>query len=111
MSYADGWGDFEEGFSRHLRNLGYVPPEFREHQRIPVKEPYICTTTNAAMKSLLMATEWHALEEAAVLAHRKAPGAAEGARVRGGYGGLGGEDFIIPDQRPLLQGGDNNPLD
>lgn len=102
--YADPWGDFQEGFSRHLRALGYVPPEFP-------KDPYICNTTPAAMKAIMPASQWQALEEAATLAHRKAPGAAEGARRRGGYGGLGGENFIIPDQRPLLQGGDHDPLD
>lgn len=94
---------FEDGFSRHLRDLGFVPPEF--------KDPYVCTTTDAAMKSIMPMFEWNAIEAAATLAHRKAFDAAEGWRKTGGYDRLTPENFTIPDQRPLLQGGDNNPLD
>lgn len=111
MSYPDEWGDFEEGYCRHLRGLGFVPPEFQDHQRIPARTAYVCTTTDAAMKSLLPMFAWDAIEAAATLAHRRAFESAEGWRKTGGYDRLSPERTIdIPDQRPLLQGGDNDPL-
>lgn len=108
--FRDDWHSFEEGMRRHIRNLGYVPPEFRDHGRLPVEDaapplPRRTPTTNAGMKSLMSMEDWWAIEAAAELSHRCRSGnasTAEYARDRAGYGGLGREDFHIPDQRPLL---------
>src|SRR3954471_13198949 len=105
----DEWGDFEDGFRRHVRNLGYVPPEFQNHGRFGMDEPpefdFPRDTSNAAMRKLMPMHDWWAIEAAAELSHRIRNGNAstpEYARARAGYGDLGREDFIIPDQRNLL---------
>lgn len=107
----DDWASFEDGFSRHVHNLGYVPPEFRRHGMLHPDSPPVASlptrtpTTNEGMRSLMSMEEWWAIENAAELSHRIRSGnssVAEFARERGGYGSLGAENFIIPDQRPLL---------
>lgn len=112
--------DFQEGFDRHVRRLGYVPPEFQDHQRFHFELPEIPefnfprNTSHATMRRLMPMAEWLAIEDAAQLSHNTRKGdsrLAESARTRAGYGGLGPETFTITDQRPLLQGGDNHPLD
>lgn len=104
--------DFQRGFDRHVKMLGYVPAEFQNHGR--VSDEYVWNTTPASMHRIAPSTVWQAMEDAAVLAHRTRNGnsdLAEAARQRGGYHGLGPEPFHIPDQRALIQGGDNDPLD
>lgn len=99
------WASFEDGLSRHIHTLGYVPAEFAGEQRI---DPDQGQTTREAWALSLSGDELQAMEEAGTLAHRKSITYAEAARERGGYGGLG-PDVKVPDQRHLLTDGD--PLD
>lgn len=102
------WAEFDKGLKRHMRNLGFVPPEFQGEQRFALDDPPVRKADFP-----LTPAELQAIEDAAILCHRGHGdnGLAEAARSRGDYGGLTPEHFTIPDQRSLLQGGDNNPLD
>lgn len=104
--------DFQQGFDRHVRALGFVPPEFQRVQRFGLDDPpeFVLPVSANQRKAFPPGNELTAIEDAAILAHRQSITHAEAARERGGYGGLG-PDVKVPDQRPLLQGGDNNPLD
>lgn len=103
----DDWTSFEDGFSRHLHNLGFVPPEFQRVQKFDLDgDPQAVKLTD--ISGAMSPREWQSIEEAGTLAHRNAISYAEAARTRGGYGGLGA-DVKVPDQRHLLT--DNDPLD
>jgi hypothetical protein len=109
----DEWTAYDDqALARHVEKLGYVPPEFRNHGRFGLDEP---PASDASMRRIMPDVEWQDIESAALLAFRIGNGnspLAESARGRAGYGGLSPHRFIrIPDQRPLLQGGDNDPLD
>lgn len=103
----DEWASFEDGFSRHVHNLGFVPPEFAQKQTF-ANAANLPASTRGAWALSLTGSELQAIEEAGTLAHRKAITHAEAARERGGYGGLG-PDVKVPDQRHLLT--DSDPLD
>lgn len=104
------WEHFEAEARHWFNAASFVPPELRNEGRFGLDDPpeFGLPVSDEQREAFPPAEELQAIEQAAILAHRRAPKLAEGWRAFADYDGLG-EDPNIPDQRRLLA--DNDPLD